>query len=94
MQFPDSLFWVAIVAAVAALVSRSVKVHLLRKDGERLVGLELVSRSIASYSIITITLSTGAALSLAALLQQVVPPQRSDFEAHANVWDEGSDGAA
>ena len=103
MDFPDSLFWVAIAAAAgfflfnvirrggfktaifnaeigrtigevqstgAALGSQIIKVHLLRKNGQSLVGLELVSKSIGSYSMVPITLSSDTALSLSTLLQQ------------------------
>lgn len=52
------------------LGSQSLKVHRLRKDGQDLVGIELVSKSIGSYQMVPITLSAEAARSLATLLQQ------------------------
>jgi hypothetical protein len=48
----------------------ALKVHALRRDdSEKLVGIELVAKSIASYKMMPITLSVNQALQLASLLQ-------------------------
>jgi hypothetical protein len=51
----------------------SLKVHLLRRDdSERLIGIELVTRSLASYHMTPVTLTVGQAEQLASLLQNAV----------------------
>jgi hypothetical protein len=51
-------------------VGVGLKVHALRRDGtEKLVGLEVVAKSAASYQMLPITLSLDQAQQLASLLQ-------------------------
>jgi hypothetical protein len=51
-------------------MSVELKVHALRRDdSEKLIGIELVAKSFASYQMMPITLSVGQAQQLASLLQ-------------------------
>lgn len=54
------------------LAKARVKVHLLEKDAERLIGLEFVSTSIASYEMMPLTLSPAEARKLISVLEQTV----------------------
>lgn len=57
----------------AGPVSSVVKVHALdRGDPERAVGIEFVSRSIGSYSMVPVTLSQAEARKLVSLLQSAI----------------------
>ena len=48
----------------------ALKVHALRRDdSEKLIGIELVAKSFASYQMMPITLSVNQAQQLASLLQ-------------------------
>lgn len=48
----------------------ALKVHALRRDdSEKLIGIELVAKSFASYQMMPITLSVSQAQQLASLLQ-------------------------
>src|SRR5260221_14091651 len=51
-------------------MSVALKVHALRRDdSEKLIGIELVAKSFASYQMVPITLSVNQAQQLASLLQ-------------------------
>jgi hypothetical protein len=51
-------------------MSVALKVHALRRDNsEKLIGIELVAKSFASYQMMPITLSVNQAQQLASLLQ-------------------------
>ena len=51
----------------------TLKVHILRRDpGEKLVGMELVAKSFASYQMMPVTLSVAEVQQLVSLLQQAV----------------------
>ncbi len=51
----------------------ALKVHVLRRDpSEKLIGIELVAKSFASYQMIPVTLSVSQAEQLASLLQNAV----------------------
>lgn len=52
-------------------VGVTLRVHLLRRDAfEKLVGVEFVARSVASYQMLPITLSASEAQQLASLLNE------------------------
>ena len=52
-------------------VSVTLKVHILHRDaGEKLIGVELVAKSFASYQMLPATLSIASAQQLASLLQE------------------------
>ncbi len=51
-------------------VSSVLKVHVLAESPEKAVGLEFVARSFASYQMVPLTLSSGEAKKLVALLQE------------------------
>ena len=54
-------------------VGVALKVHILRRDAaEKLVGVEFVAKSFASYQMMPITLSASQAQQLAALLNEAV----------------------
>ena len=51
----------------------ALKVHALRRnDSERLIGIELVTKTFASYQMMPITLSVTQAQQLASLLQNAI----------------------
>ena len=51
-------------------VSVALKIHALRRDNsEKLIGIEIVTKSFASYQMMPITLSVHQAQHLASLLQ-------------------------
>jgi hypothetical protein len=53
-----------------AAISVALKVHTLRRDNsEKLIGIELVAKSFASYQMVPITLSVHQAQQLVFLLQ-------------------------
>ena len=52
------------------LMSQRIKVHTLDRDGEALVGIEIVSKSIGSYEMLPLVLSSAQARQLLSLLQQ------------------------
>jgi len=57
-------------------MSIALKVHVLRRDAtEKLVGVELVAKSFASYQMMPITLSTSQAQRLASLLHEAARAQ-------------------
>lgn len=76
--FRGAIFGARIARAVGEVMAEekgpirlSVKVHLLERDSSvKLVGLELVAKSIASYQTTPVTLSQQQALHLASLLQE------------------------
>lgn len=54
-------------------VGIALKVHVLRRDAaEKLVGVEFVAKSFASYQMMPITLSASQAQQLASLLNEAV----------------------
>lgn len=54
-------------------VGIALKVHILRRDAaEKLVGVEFVAKSFASYQMMPITLSASQAQQLASLLNEAV----------------------
>jgi hypothetical protein len=54
-------------------LSVTLKVHVLRRDpGEKLVGVELVAKTFASYQMMPVTLSVLQAQQLASFLQEAV----------------------
>ena len=54
-------------------VGVALKVHILRREAaEKLVGVEFISKSFASYQMMPITLSTSQAQQLASLLNEAV----------------------
>lgn len=54
-------------------VGVALKVHILRREAaEKLVGVELVAKSFASYQMMPITLSASQAQQLASLLNEAV----------------------
>jgi hypothetical protein len=54
-------------------VSIALKVHILRRDPtEKLVGVEFVAKSFASYQMMPVTLSISQAQQLASLLNEAV----------------------
>ena len=52
------------------LGGQRIKVHLLRKEGQGLVGLEVVSKTVGSYNMVPVTLTPETARALANLLQE------------------------
>jgi len=51
----------------------ALKVHVLQRDpSEKLIGIELVAKSFASYQMMPVTLSVNQAEQLASLLQNAV----------------------
>jgi hypothetical protein len=59
-----------VAASGPRLVRQTVKVHSLDRDGNQLVGVELVSKTFASYQMVPVVLSPEAAKELSGLLQQ------------------------
>jgi hypothetical protein len=54
-------------------VGVALKVHILQREAaERLIGVEFVAKSFASYQMMPITLSTSQAQQLASLLNEAV----------------------
>lgn len=55
------------------LVSVTVRVHILRREpAEKLVGIEFLAKSVASYQMMPVTLSESQAKSLAVLIDEAV----------------------
>jgi hypothetical protein len=52
------------------LVGQRLKVHALERDGEVLVGIEVVSKTVMSWEMLPVVLSRHEARRLAVLLQQ------------------------
>ena len=61
-----------ISGARGKVTNSSVRVHVLRGGPERAVGLEFVTKSVASYQMVPISLSSEAARELALLLQKAI----------------------
>ena len=57
-------------AASPKLISQQVRVHVLDRSGEKLVGIEIVSKSPMSYEMLPIVLSETQARALASLLRE------------------------
>lgn len=55
-----------------SLVNTKVKVHLLERNSERLVGLEFLATSFSSYEMMPITLSPTEAKKLVGVLEQAI----------------------
>ncbi len=54
------------------LAKARVKVHLLEKNAERMIGLEFVSTSLASYEMMPLMLSASETRKLITVLEQTV----------------------
>jgi hypothetical protein len=54
------------------LASQTLRVHSLDRDGVALVGIEVVSKTFASYEMLPIVLSPEAAKELSVLLERAV----------------------
>ena len=52
------------------LVSQRLKVHVLDRDGQTLVGVEVTSKTVASWQMLPVVLSPGQARELSALLHR------------------------
>lgn len=55
-----------------SMMRTRVKVHILEKDAQKLVGLEFVATSVASYDMMPLTLSVTEAKKLVAVLEQTI----------------------
>ncbi len=55
------------------LVSQVLKVHALERDGESLIGIEVVSKTVTSYHMLPIVLTEAQARALGSLLRQAGP---------------------
>jgi hypothetical protein len=57
------------------LISQRVKVHILQRESESLIGIEIMSKSIASIEMLPVVLTQAQAAKLAGLLQQALKQQ-------------------
>jgi hypothetical protein len=54
-------------------VSQVLRVHALERDGESLIGIEVVSKTVTSYHMLPIVLTEAQARALGSLLRDVGP---------------------
>jgi hypothetical protein len=59
-----------VATTAPALMSQKLKVHVLEKNGEKMLGIEIVSKSAMSYHMLPIVLSQTQARALASLLRE------------------------
>ena len=64
-----------IEASGPKLIKQVLKVHTLKRDGDRLVGVEVVSKSVASYQMLPIVLTPAQAQDLVSVLQLALHSQ-------------------
>ncbi|MGE5384843.1 MAG: hypothetical protein ACM3SV_03045 [Betaproteobacteria bacterium] len=68
----------------AGLLKSKIKVHSLDRDGERLIGLELVASGFGSYEMMPFTLSIPETRELIVVLQQTIAEAQSGNPGSAN----------
>lgn len=60
-----------------ALTSQTLKVHALDRNGEKMLGIEVISKSEMSYQMLPIVLSLTQARALASLLRVGIAPDEN-----------------
>jgi hypothetical protein len=59
-----------VTTSAPSLTSQTLKVHVLDRNGEQMLGIEIVSKSVGSYHMLPIVLSQTQAHALASLLRE------------------------